>query len=83
MRLEETRVLVGDHFAPITVAQMAELFIGMGSDQQAQFFSCVANIVDERWYSGGLSVQLIHIATSKSLSTPGRKLMADIGRYVE
>jgi hypothetical protein len=66
------------HLSPL---DLAELFAGMMSDDQATFLSHVAHLSDQ--WEGLLVMQLQYISDSKNLTDKGRELMRLIGDYAE
>jgi hypothetical protein len=66
------------HLSP---TELAELFAGMMSDDQATFLSHVASLSDQ--WDGPLARQLQYISDSESLTEKGRDLMRLIGDYAD
>jgi len=64
-----------------TIEELAEEFCELGSDEQAEFFSMVAEM-SYAW-KAPIELQLNNISTSLSLSPDGRRLMEKIGVYAE
>lgn len=65
----------------ITLAprQMAELFCNMDSQEQAEFFNHIGDIVAD--WPGPFCFQLQTITDDPALNNEGREIMADIGEY--
>lgn len=65
-----------------TPKELAEVFIGMFSDEQVEFFNqCAKQLKDQkikRWV-----FQIKYIANDKELTPDGRNFMRQIGEYVE
>lgn len=64
----------------VTPEMVAELFAGMGSDEQALFFNHVASIAST-WDGMGFPMQLQFITEDDGLSLAGRRVMQEIGEY--
>ena len=66
----------------LTPYDVAKLFAHMGSDEQAMFFNCVADIVDET-YSKAFCFQMAMVTDEKVLNSKARDIMKTIGDYAE
>lgn len=70
------KLLRGDALRDITPQDVAELFAGMDSDEQAEFYNHVAKIA-----SSWLNMQAQYITDSEKLTLAGRRVMQTIGDY--
>ena len=64
-----------------TIVEFAEHFCEMDADEQADFFSTVAEL--SHTWKAPVELQLNNVSTSLSLSPDGRRLMEKIGVYAE
>lgn len=74
------KIIDGDTIKDITPEIVAELFAGLGSDEQARFFNHVAAVASV-WKNGGLPMQLQWITEEDGLTLAGRRCMQYIGEY--
>ena len=65
----------------VTPELLAELFAGMGSDEQARFFNHVDKVASTWRGGGGLSMQLQYVTDDDGLTLGGRRVMQAIGDY--
>lgn len=63
----------------ITPEKLGELFACMDNNEQARFFSHVAEVASK--WSFGLDFQLQYVTDSDELTLAGRRVMDDIGSY--
>jgi hypothetical protein len=80
MKLDETKLLLGNKLEEVTPELVAELFSEMYSDEQARFFNHIAQVAS-RWKGIDLSMQLQYITDEDGLTLAGRRVMQDIGEY--
>lgn len=76
----EMRILIEDKLQEITPEIVAELFAGMGSDEQARFFNRVSEVAS-KWKGMGLYMQLQYVTDEDGLTLAGRRVMQSIGEY--
>ena len=80
MKLEDTKILIGDRLTEATPELVAELFAGMYHDEQALFFNHVAEIAS-KWSWGDMGMQLQYVTDAPELTLAGRRVMQGIGEY--
>lgn len=74
------KIINGDRVKPITPELIAELFAGLGSDDQARFFNHIDKVAST-WSNGGLPFQLQWVTDDDGLTLAGRRVMQYIGEY--
>lgn len=77
--MSEYKVLFKNEIKEVTPELAAEMFAGMGSDEQARFFNHVAEI-SSKW-SSQFCFQLQWITDEEGLTMAGRRVMQGIGEY--
>ena len=89
MKLDQIFIIkLDEHGGPKTTEPaspelIAEIFAGMYSDEQAQFFNHLAEVAS-KWGKGGegnLYMQLQYVTDEDGLTLAGRRAMQGIGEY--
>ena len=80
MKLDETKLLLGNKLEEVTPELVAELFAEMYADEQARFFNHVAAVAS-KWAGIGLVMQLQYVTDEDGLTLAGRRVMQEIGEY--
>ena len=62
-----------------TPEELAELFAGLDSEEQARFFNQIAKVASK--WRGPFEMQLQYITDEDNLSLSGRRVMQSIGEY--
>ena len=73
------RIIDGDRVKEITPEIVAEIFAGMGSDEQARFFNHISKVAST--WGAGLEMQLQYVTDEDGLTLSGRRVMQGIGDY--
>jgi hypothetical protein len=78
MKLEDFKVIDGDHIKDATPEMIAEMYANMYSDEQARFFNHIAEVASK---FGGMAMQNQYITDEDGLTLAGRRVMQGIGEY--
>lgn len=73
------KIIDDDRVKEVTPEIVAEIFAGMGSDEQARFFNRVSEVASV--WGGGFPMQLQLVTDDDGLTLGGRRVMQHIGDY--
>lgn len=73
------KIIDDDRVKEVTPEIVAEIFAGMGSDEQARFFNRISEVAST--WDCGFPMQLQWVTDDDGLTLGGRRVMQNIGEY--